>query len=504
MILATVASASGSAAASGVQAGRTKLEARFAALLEGAEVDVEIMDKFGDMGLKKLSMFTSLGKDEDRLRAFLKKAPLLLDEETDIPTALKIAKLVSVWECAKTTVHVENEAQAQRQSQGLPPKTGDKEVATLRCIFEARHFPLTEVMVPSDGYFERKIGELEKVWEAEPLSDVTNKCQRDVNRNAGVAWDNGTNQFKTVEKRFGVPMPEDSEGLTTRLRTMGVTWQMLKFRNPNCPVLATASYEIFDRYSEWLKGPEVWGLATKDKSQRPVATPCLDHVLAYDYEIRKKVALHMNQGIDIRSAFGLATSDDKLQRTAFLNYVTLEIATGKCKAITAPGMKEVHAGVSTYSEPPQGHKRNYDEMSEGLSKSQLNKIKQQAKKQALADAKRQYAALAPPPGNFGPPRPPGQGLSKAAKKRANAAANGAAGYPRAQAAIQAPPAQFALLNGGKGDGSQKGAGKGGKGAKGACYAWNDGNPCKQGAQCPFAHVCSKCGGPHKRGACGGA
>ena len=107
---------------------------------------------------------------------------------------------------------------AQRKSQDLPPKVGDREVAQFWEIFEAQHFRLTDVMVSSDGYFKRKVGELEKFWEAEPLTDVTNRCQRDVERNSGIAWDNGTNQFKTVEKRFGVPMPEDSEGLAARLR----------------------------------------------------------------------------------------------------------------------------------------------------------------------------------------------------------------------------------------------------------------------------------------------
>ena len=124
-------------------------------------------------------------------------------------------------------------------------------------------------MVPSDGYFERKVGELEKIWEAEPLTDVTNRCQRDVNRNSGIAWDHGTNQFKTVEKRFGVPMPEDSEGLATRLRTMGVAWRLLRFKTPDNPVFATASYEVFDRYTKWLKGPEV-GRAG-DQGQEPEA-----------------------------------------------------------------------------------------------------------------------------------------------------------------------------------------------------------------------------------------
>ena len=83
------------------------------------------------------------------------------------------------------------------------------------------------------------MGELEKVWDAEPLKDFTNRYQRDVNRNSGIALDNGTNQFKTVENTSGVAMPEDSEGLSTRLKTMGV--------DPNCSILASASYEVFGR-----------------------------------------------------------------------------------------------------------------------------------------------------------------------------------------------------------------------------------------------------------------
>ena len=463
LIAAPAAPSAGPAAAAAPPAGREKLEPRFAAMLEGADVDVKTMDAFGTVGLRTLAVFTGLGKDDEKLRAFLKKPPIDLDEDKDVMSSLEVAKLVSVWEAAKTTIHVENEAKAQRQNMSLPPRVGDKEVANLRSIFETSFFKLDDVMIPSDGYFERKVGQMEKVWEAEPLTDITNVCQKDVNRNAGVAWDNGTNQFKTVEKRFGVPLPDDSEGLRARLRTLGISWHFLKLRNPNKPELATASYEVLDRYTEWLLGPEVWGMATKDKTGKPVSTPHLDHVLIYDYELRKMVAKLMNTGTDIRSAFGIATADDKLHRQCFLNNVTLEIASGKCRSITAPGMKEVHAGVVS-SAPNQGAKRGLEDASEGLSKSQLNKIKVQAKKQALADAKRQLALVAPPPGDLRayPPRPPGQGVSRNALKRQARQQGGGQGAGRG--------APLALQNGGVGDG-QKGAGKGAaKGGEGACYA----------------------------------
>ena len=323
-------------------------------MLEGAEVSADILVKFGDMGLTKLSLLTSLVKDDDRRASFLKKPPLELDQDKDIPTALSVANLVSVCEAATTTIHVENELQAQRKSQDLPPKVGDREVAQLREIFEAQHFQLTDMMVPSDGYFEREVGELERLLEAEPLTDLTNRCQRDVNRNSGIAWDNGTNQFKT-EKRFGVPMPEGSEGLSTRLRTMGVAWHLLRLRSPSNAVLASASYEVFDRYVGWLKGP--------------VATPTLDHVLTYGLEIGKQVSWQMNREGDLRTAFGLATGDEYLQRIAFLNYVSLEISSGKCRAISAPGMREVRSGVTQVG-TPQGQKRPLEDAGGGPTKAQ--------------------------------------------------------------------------------------------------------------------------------------
>ena len=62
---AAATSAVAAPASSSAPLGRVKLEARFAAMLEGAEVSAEIWDKFGDMGLTELSLLTSLCKDDD-------------------------------------------------------------------------------------------------------------------------------------------------------------------------------------------------------------------------------------------------------------------------------------------------------------------------------------------------------------------------------------------------------------------------------------------------------
>ena len=42
----------------------------------------------------------------------------------------------------------------------------------------------------------------------------------------------------------------------------------------------------FGRYTEFLKGPQVWGMCAKNPSGNPFPCPHLSHVLAYDREIR--------------------------------------------------------------------------------------------------------------------------------------------------------------------------------------------------------------------------
>ena len=78
-------SAVGAPATASALPGRSKLEARFSVMLEAADVEAVIQDEFGTMGLTKLALSTSLGKDSDRLRAFLAKPPLELDEDKRYP-----------------------------------------------------------------------------------------------------------------------------------------------------------------------------------------------------------------------------------------------------------------------------------------------------------------------------------------------------------------------------------------------------------------------------------
>ena len=60
---------------------------------------------------------------------------------------------------------------------------------------------------------------------------------------------------------------------------MGVAWHFLRLKSPGRAELRTGDVAVFDRYTDWLFGPDVWGYATEDRSGRPISIPHLDHML---------------------------------------------------------------------------------------------------------------------------------------------------------------------------------------------------------------------------------
>ena len=155
-----------------------------------------------------------------------------------------------------------------------------------------------------------------------------------------MSWDHVNGTFKEKGKIWTVPMPRTSESLRARIKTMGVAWHFLRLKSPGRSELRTADVAVFDRYTDWLFGPDVWGYATEDSTGRPISTPHLDHVLLYDLAIRKKVAELMNEGKDFKQAFAESTANDRLMQKDFLNHVMIDSGSAKCKSCTAPASQK--------------------------------------------------------------------------------------------------------------------------------------------------------------------
>ena len=97
--------------------------------------------------------------------------------------------------------------------------------------------------------------------------------------------------------------------------------------------------ELIDQYVEWLFGPRALGMATLGSDDKATSTPTIDHVMRYDFRLRKKMADLMNEGFDIATAIEMAKKDDELRQVYFISPVSLDIHSAASKACSAPGSR---------------------------------------------------------------------------------------------------------------------------------------------------------------------
>ena len=461
--------------------GKDLLEPRLAALCNNAGVPEATMDILGDAGLTTLSLMKNTLVDKDDWRNTLKGEPFNLSG-ADFKTRLEIGKLVGVYEAACASNDVELKAYADRIRQNLPPEVHLQEIVKSKKIFESSEdTELTDVMVPSKGYYERMVLQVEVMFEDVAFTTVTNSAQEDLNVSPNETKMDLTTGFvrcSKTEKTFFVPLPRTAEELRARYKTYAVCWCFMKMKFPSKSQLRTMSTSVIEKYVDWLFGPKVWGAATLDPNQRPKSTPAIGHVIQYDRQIRKRQAELMNAGHDFAAALKAAQKSEELKQIHFLSPVAMDINTEECKRCTAPGVREAFGGPArkegpAADAPPGGG---------GVAAKTIKKIKQQAKLEAEREVRKQLGIEAPP----------GAGLSKNAKKKANKRAKA---IGNGQQVLQ-------IQNGGVGDGTtQKGKAKGkGKSddlfeGKPICYNWNKGKDCTKGAACTFAHVCLICKKP---------
>ena len=472
--------------------GKDLLEPRLATLCMNAGVDEDTMNKMGTAGMQTCAIIKGMATSLLDFREMLKEEPFVLDGK-DIPTRIKVGKITAVYEACLVNQEVATKAEAERILANRPPEVPTEELEAAIALFEVKKFSLAKAMKPSKGFYERLLLQVETSFKVMLFTKVTNSLDDDDHNPEPAITVDPKGNFKSTIKDYSIAMPRNPLELIARFRTLAVGMYLLKMKYPGKAVLRTVEVEYIDRYVEWLYGPEVWGEATVDEHDRPTSTPTIIHVMSYDFHIREEVARLMNAGHDFAAAFDLARANEQLRTRHFTRPVSVAINTPESRACTAPNMR----GHSSSSARP----RALDD-SGGITKAQINKIKQQAKAEAERDLKRKFGLSQ----TYGGGPSDGQ-LSARAKKKARQTANRTlalqnggvgdgsdGGFPRLRN-VQPPPPQHPGQRPDKGKG--KGKGRDTHEGKAICYNWNRGAPCKQ-ASCPMAHVCLLCKGDHMK------
>ena len=124
---------------------------------------------------------------------------------------------------------------------------------------------------------------------------------------SGVKWDEKAKGFKEEVKDFEVKLPQSAEDLEMRLKILEHVWAMVKMRYGSNPKLASVASVHFARYTEWLKGTQVWNFCIKGKDGAPISCPTIGLILDYDLALRTRQAKLLNLGFDFQDA--LETGD---------------------------------------------------------------------------------------------------------------------------------------------------------------------------------------------------
>ena len=104
----------------------------------------------------------------------------------------------------------------------------------------------------SQAYFDSNIHASAILWLAEPLTEVTDSMQADMNNFSHLDFDRMSGPFEQNTKVFFAPMHNDSEGLRSRLELLGICFCFLRMKFPSKSVPRTATLQLLTLYIRWL------------------------------------------------------------------------------------------------------------------------------------------------------------------------------------------------------------------------------------------------------------
>ena len=459
-----------------VPSGAAKLTLRLATILSEHDVTQETQALLGDAGYTSLALFSALGHDH------LTFAEALTDlgvdpalggtREERSKMRLEKTRLTAAFDMARVRGEVETRESAQRAATFQPVRISDQDYLMARRAYETNFHRLEDEVAPSKPYFERLIEMLSTCYTAEELTTVTT-VQQETEGSSGLGSETDARGYvRITTKTLAVPMPKTSELYRLRLRTQAYAYNYLKMRFSNVPALASITPQRFQEFQEYLFGPDVWGMCTRDENGRVSSTPTILQVQNYEREIRKDVAKRMNNGQDWWSATQDATACPRLLQIHFLS----PVAKDHRSSVTAPGVATA-ASSSSGTGGGGGQKRAIEDRQEPSAKSAANRQKRQKQKdkvKALKDAVRGAAGFPPPLAIADAQRPPKGGGKAGGKggKTAGKVDRFPAGAHRTTAAPE---------------------------SKGLCIPFNLASCTRQG--CFWAHVCWWCLEAHSGATC---
>eukprot|EP00435_Cladocopium_sp_Y103_P070051 s861_g34.t1 len=307
--------------AEGREAAIKLLDPDFQGLLERKCLSDRLQGTLSNAGVRSISLFAVLGEAASDIRTFAVDH-CALDRGRDV---VAIAGMIDAWQACKTRMTTRNQAEADAVNASMPPPLNKSEAQDLRNRFEQMHYRLEDKVTPSTGTLEQLFEQIETgEWKRMSLVMFMSRDDQDSEPLAATLDKSGTVK---VKRGYGESKPPKSgEELRQRIKLLGHCYLFAQLKFPNRAGLRKINPNLFHKYSDFLLGEHVMQLHAKDSKGEIVATPSLDLVLSYEFQIRKLMVKYMNDGVEMVQALEDAMADSTIKERFFLTPAALDAA----------------------------------------------------------------------------------------------------------------------------------------------------------------------------------
>eukprot|EP00438_Fugacium_kawagutii_P025748 Skav221044 [mRNA] locus=scaffold1448:253014:254372:+ [translate_table: standard] len=291
------------------------LDADLHGLLQIKEVSEELQARLSVERVRSVSKLSTIADDRAGMRTFCQSSLGL----TAAANMVDIAAVVDAWEASTTRMRVRHKAEAEASLSSLPRTMPKVEIQDLLTRFEALHgYKLDDKSTPATSTLELIFDQVE-AGELKNMSLKQMVSREDTeNEVIGATIEKGTGAIK-IRKGYGeCAKPKSPEEFRRRMTVLANSYLLAQLKFPQKAYLRDLRPLHWLRYVEFLLGEHVLGLKATNKEGDPIASPELETVLNYDYQLRRQLVKLVNEGKTMIQALKDVVVDPALKERHFV------------------------------------------------------------------------------------------------------------------------------------------------------------------------------------------
>jgi hypothetical protein len=314
------------------------------------------------------------GRSEEGVEKTCERMGLSADDGPGIESFAQIAGIQAAWSAVKIYQAAQDKAHAENKIMGVPSSMKVSEYTSMRMSFEKAHGKVPDKRLPGVTLLERLEAETEDgEFTAPHLNEIPSKEEvADANKNKtdslGLAVTFTSTGAKLMQPlRVKLSMPTNTEQLRDRIRLLASAMEFLKIRFPTSKIFASSDKEVWNDHLEYILGDKVMGREVKDTDGTVTKVPSWQLVLGYEYAIRNKACVLMNEGnkgsgnkpFDVASALMFARECPELRQEEFIEKLQLQSSRGASSSGLQASGYENHSKLrAKATQKPFMEKRN--------------------------------------------------------------------------------------------------------------------------------------------------